>query len=582
MKTILLTAFLIFFLTPGKVLAGNYLPCGSSTGNTIVPNPDPNIFSRGFNVSVGASCEYLVPDMRFLYISRTGRGWRQSGTIQQVPAPGTRVVAASGGCIRQFIRVNFSVDFHYNNGTPINPRDDRYCSVDRIDSFLLEDKIAPVARSFSFTTSNTDFNPASLKANFISPSISDNCTPLSILQDNLQFVNDPRRPAQVGIRCGSTNTYRVSFRTSDACGRLSNWAIATIRFVDGIAPSPPTIISPSYFYTNNTCRSFISPSMLTAYSHDDYTPDAQIRYSYRIISPAHLRGDIPASGRWLNAAGACPVNGLVTLRVCAQDCSGNGNLHVGDNILDANCDFIQFNIRDTIRPILLSECGNTTVNLFANCTNTMPNLASTLSVTDNCSAVSIYQLPAPGSILNDGVGNELGLASGSPRSFTCTMDKEDDDYVDCTSSTGIFKSIPVSFILVDCDGNCTIQRNCIIVNLTNTINNMATGNTSYPLLKEAKTKWSSNESTLSINNQPNPFQDFTDIKIKGASSGKGILRFYTSEGRTLHHREVKPGEFTQRIQKQDLNTNGLVFYTYSYRDDITGEERIVWNKMLVY
>ena len=111
---------------------------------------------------------------------------------------------------------------------------------------------------------------------------------------------------------------------------------------------------------------------------------------------------------------------------------------------------------------------------------------------------------------------------------------------------------------------------------------MSTGNTSYPLLKEEKTKWSSNESTLSINNQPNPFQDFTDIKIKGASSGKGILRFYTSEGRTLHHREVKPGEFTQRIQKQDLNTNGLVFYTYSYRDDITGEERIVWNKMLVY
>lgn len=558
------------------VFGGDYLPCGSSTGNRLTQN------TAGYVFPDIPPCGFRVPDLRSRWERTTGRGWRVYGSLKQIPAPGTLISRSGPACASGSFTVTISANFLYDNGTPVNPRDDRYCSVDAQDSYFWVDLQQPVARSISFTTSNTEFNASSLKANFTSASLSDNCTPLSVLQDNLQFAADPRRPDYAEIECGSTNTYRVSFRTRDACGRVSNWASATIRFVDVILPSRPTIISPSYFYTNNECRSYISQSMLSAYSHDDLTPDAQIRYSYRIISPAHLRGDIPATGRWLNAAGICPVNGLVTLRVCAQDCSGNGNLHVGDNILDSNCDFIQFNIRDTLRPVLLSECGNTTVNLFANCTNTMPNLASSLRTTDNCSAVSIYQLPAPGSILNDGVSHELGLASGAMRSFTCTMDKEDDDYVDCTGSTGIFKSIPVSFILVDCDGNCTVQRNCIILNLSNIINNVASAGSLN--LEHAEVEFNRNrpESKLSISNQPNPFEDFTEIRIAKGLSGKGILRFFTPEGRTLHTRMVGPDVFNHRIQKSDLNTRGLVFYTFTYRDETSREQRIVWNKMLVY
>lgn len=585
-KKYLIVVFLLCFSINGKLIAGNYLPCGTATGNALVPSTTPGLApGRSYNVSVGSSCDYLVPDMRIFWMSRTGRGWRQFGSIRQIPAPGTRVVLPSGGCANQTVQVTLTVDFYFNNGTPVNRRDDRYCSVDLTDRFFVEDKIHPVARGISISTSNPDFSPGALNTLFTASSFTDNCSPLSILQNNLEFVTDPRRPAIVEIRCGSTNTYRVSFRTRDVCGRYSNWAIAIVRFVDIILPAPPTIFSPSYFYTDSLCQAFISPSMLTVYSADDLTPTPQIRYSYRIISPAYLKGDIPASGRWLNASDACPVNGLVTLRVCAQDCSGNGNLHAGDDILDVNCDFVQFNMRDTLRPALLSECGNNTVELFANCTATMPNLASSLSVSDNCSAISIYQLPAPGSDLNEGISNDLGLAAGDPRPYSCEMDKEDDDVVDCTSSMGVFKSIPVSFILVDCDGNCTILRNCIIVNLTTTIS-IATDQ--KPGLKAANSsdhqRANRSEPGTRISNQPNPFFDFTDIRINTGHSGNGRMHFYTMDGRMILTRDldVYPGQHTLRIPKQELGSSGLFLYSFSYKDTLSGKEIKVWNKMLVY
>lgn len=561
------------FLIKLNVYGGDYLPCGSSTGNRLMQN------TAGYVFPTVPPCGFRVPDLRPRWDRITGRGWRIYGSLKQIPAPGTLISRSGPACASGSFTVTISANFIYDNGTPVNPRDDRYCSVDALDSYFWVDLESPRATNISFTTSNTDFSPSGLKTYFTT--LSDNCTPLSVLQDNLEFIADPRRPAYAEIRCGSTNTYRVLFRTRDACGRVSNWATATIRFVDVIPPSRPVIIVPSYFYTNTICQSFISPSMITAYSHDDLSDAAEIRYSYRIIAPTHLRGDIPLAGRWLNASAACPVNGLVTLRVCSQDCSGNGNLHVGDDVLDVNCDYVKFNLRDTIKPMLRSDCGNITQELLANCNNTMPNLAASLTVSDNCSAISVYQLPAPGSLLNDGVSHAPGLASGAPRSFTCTLANEDDDFVDCTSSMGIFKSIPVSFILVDCDGNCTLLPNCIIVNLSTTTSPVA-GITGGPLLADVKPKWSRPESALSLSNQPNPFHDFTDIRITGQPSGTGILRFFTPEGRTLHLRNVNPGELIQRIQKQDLNTQGLVFYTYSYRDDLTGEQKKIWNKMLVY
>ena len=49
----------------------------------------------------------------------------------------------------------------------------------------------------------------------------------------------------------------------------------------------------------------------------------------------------------------------------------------------------------------------------------MPNLSGILSRFDGCSDVSIYQLPPPGSILNNGEPKNMDLARGVARSFEC-------------------------------------------------------------------------------------------------------------------------------------------------------------------
>ena len=93
-------------------------------------------------------------------------------------------------------------------------------------------------------------------------------------------------------------------------------------------------------------------------------------------------------------------------------------MHLKDNGLSSNCNYLDVILKDTLAPRIRSGCGKI-VTLFANCTAVMPNLASTLSIAENCSAISIYQLPKPGNILNDGVENYPGLASGVERIFTC-------------------------------------------------------------------------------------------------------------------------------------------------------------------
>lgn len=598
MKTIFLTTLMMIYFSPGiELLAGNYLPCGASTGNAIIPNPDPDILSRGFNVSVGAGCEYRVPDMRFLYISRTGRGWRQLGSITQVPAPGTRVVAASGGCIRQFIRVVFSADFHFNNGTPVNPRDDRYCSVDRIDSFLLEDKIPPVARSISITTGNPTFTATALKSLFTAASITDNCSSLATLQNNLELVTDPRRPTMVEIRCGASNTYRVSFRTRDACGNYSNWAIATVTFRDNLAPVYVGEAFPYYFLDLN-CRTKITPTAgdvsLPGYFKvrftDDYTPEANIRLSYRILSPSAHRGNIPTTGIWINRSGYCPASVDLVVRVCAQDCFGNGNLY-SDSDSEAgvglNCRLITLKLMDTTRPQLISLCDTTDLPSNLSCQATMPNLTTSLAWADGCTSLSnlsIYQFPAPGSILNDGVDNEIGLARGPARTYTCSIQKPADPAVAC-GSTGDYKTlqyIPVHFIVVDCDGNCRVIEGCQYINLYKTPG----ASPSHGFYASPLSFKSTNQEKLkssSMYNVPNPFHDFTDIQLSGLAKGTATLQFYFPDGRTLMSRKLalNSGQNVERIYTQDFDTKGLIFYSLEYIDFTTGQIQRIYNKMVI-
>lgn len=603
-KQYLIGLLILCFSVNGKLTAGNYLPCGSATGNSLVPSTTPDLpLGRTYNVSVGSSCDYFVPDMRIFWMSRTGRGWRQFGSIRQIPAPGTRVVLPPGGCANQTVQVTLTVDFHFNNGTLVNPRDDRYCSVDLVDRFIVEDKLPPVARSVSISTTNPDFSAGALKSLFTASAFTDNCTPLATLQNNLELVTDPRRPAIVDIRCGSTNTYRVSFRTRDACGNYSNWAIATITFRDGQAPVFGGVLA-GLFRLDDECMIRIKPGFLplpggvevpnTFYVNfvDDNTASSALVHSFRIISPAALAGEIPMDGRVISRAGFCPASIDLTVRVCAQDCFGNGSLYLGSNSeagVGINCTLLTLSLVDTRRPRWLELCGDTLdVASDPFCQGVMPNLVPDLTWLDGCttsSDLTVYQYPAPGSILNDGLDNDVGLGQGIPRSYNCVVSKPSDPVVAC-GSTGDLKTlklIAVHFIIIDCDGNCHSIEGCRTINLIKSPGAMdpLMAREQRSLLSAGKTT-KAETSLILLTNVPNPFRDFTDIRISGVGEGPGILHFYSSEGRILYSKKIDAlNSPSIRIQRKDLQIEGLVFYRLEYTDPRTGRLRTLVNKLLI-
>ena len=72
--------------------------------------------------------------------------------------------------------------------------------------------------------------------------------------------------------------------------------------------------------------------------------------SYRVIYPLSLSGPIPTTGITLHAGGLCPPDNVIKVRVCVQDCSGNGDLRTFDNGVSANCNTYSIILKDITVP----------------------------------------------------------------------------------------------------------------------------------------------------------------------------------------------------------------------------------------
>jgi len=576
MKSI--TLIIILVLITKAHLYGDPTPaCGTTTGNSIVRRID-----RVVDVALSLECYYTVPDLRTSWMRRTGKGWRTLGSLRQIPVQGTRVSIKPGLCPNQYISVIISADFINNNGTPLILSDDRYCSMSVADSFRIFDNTPPPIRNISFNISDVTFSGGDLSPLLRSEFyLSDNCS--SFL--SVDLLSEEASP-EFSIDCRSKTIFNVFFRLTDGCSNHSRWALVTIHYVDVLPPTGPSIFGPSMFVLNSDCRVRISPEEFFTSSSDDWTPPSSIRYSYRVISPSRYRGNIPPGGRWLDADGSCPANDVVQVRVCAQDCFGNGDLHLSDDVVGINCNYLYVRLKDTLAPQLVSGCG-ATVNILANCTAVMPNLAPTLITFENCSDVTIYQLPKPGTLLNDGVSNSLGVALGTERSFSCGLPDEADPIIDCKSSSGVFKSISVSFVLIDCDGNCTVKQNCITLNLSAGAGLASAqglfSNSAHPGSTNPRNT-DHHIAVMEMVNQPNPFYDYTSIKINASNPGTGILHFYTASGQQLLSRTIKinTGVNSIKINKNELGMEGLVFYSLTISKDGSGQQKVLWNKMMVF
>jgi len=459
-------SILLFF----SILSSMYIwadsPCGSSTGNVFRRTAIGG--SRTSNiiyVSLDENCAWIVNNLNSFYQAYTTRAGWVLDSVSQSPRVGTTIFPLyTGSCITAKRVIRMTAHFRDNRLTR-NRGDDRFCQMELVDTAILQDKMDPIARTVSISTASTSLTPGSLKHHFGSGVISDNCSPLLVLQNNLEFAASPPFPSEAYPDCDRKTRYTIRYRTRDLCGNISNWAVANISLRDTISPKVRTIVGPSTIILDNSCAATIQRSQFEVYGVDDYTAPDDLVYSYRVIAPAFLAGNIPNTGKAINAIGICTPDNLIRVRVCAQDCFGNGDLHLSDNAVTRNCEFLTIRLKDTIKPVLDALLSISTVGVSpTTCTAVMPNLAFSISGDfvrgfDNCGETSMYQLPAPGSILNDGNASVPGLIIGIPRPYDCEFLKEPDDMVDCATVNGpIVKSVDVSFLLVDCHGNCSYLR----------------------------------------------------------------------------------------------------------------------------
>ena len=542
------------------ILSNLYLwaesPCGSSTGNVFRrTGAGGTRTSNIINVSLDENCAWVVSNLSSLYQAYTTRAGWVLDSLSQSPGVGSTILPLyTGSCVMAKRVIRMTAYFRDNRLTR-NRADDRFCQMVLVDTAILQDKLDPIARTVSISTASTSLTPGSLKHHFGSAVLSDNCSPLSVLQNNLEFAAIPSFPSEAIPSCDRKTRYTIRYRTRDLCGNISNWAVAIITLRDTISPRVLTMLGPNEIILNNSCATTIQRSQFEVYGVDDYTPSDEIIFSYRVIGPASLAGNIPNTGKLINASGLCAPDNQIRIRVCAQDCFGNGNLHLSDNLLTPNCEYITIALRDTIKPTLTGTIPTQLIPISTvTCTAEMPNLASTLAGYDNCSDVSIYQLPAPGSILNDGNPSAPGLARGISRTYTCEFLKEPDDAVDCATVNGsIIKSVDVSFLVVDCHGNCSIRSFPGLVQLYK-------ATTSDIKIPKPFSKFTTATGLL---NFPNPFNVSTLIRVENDEENTGDLTFYSMHGQLLgkKHIQLNKGVTNISIDKNELNNySGIIIY----------------------
>lgn len=581
-NSFILSLFLLFLIATAGWAES---PCGTSTGNSFVRlgwGPGTTRIGGKIQAAVDNNCGLILPDFRgFLRASVSRLYWRVD-SVKQFPAPGTSfLLLASSGCPEATEYIKYTAYFRNTRGTA-NPRDDQFCEMRLQDTMYLVDKTSPTARAISITSTDLRFEPGRLKHHFGSSVIGDNCTSLINLQNSLEFASEPySRPLDVPIYCEEVrNTYRVRYRVKDNCGNHSDWALATIRFKDTTAPRVLTLASPSSYFLDSSCSFTIRRSLLTVYGADDWITGDRLRYSYRIIHPASLAGNIPVAGRRINALGMCPPDNRISIRVCAQDCEGNGDLHLSDNGMSANCNSVFVSLEDTIRPRISGPLGPIalTISDVNSCTVAMPNLAHLLSGYDECSDVSIYQQPAPGSILNNGEPKGMALARGIPRLFDCGTDKINDVHINCTGN-GPLKSYTVSFFIVDCHGNCSIKTYPSALTLFSPISGLVVSNEKSA--SRVGTLSSIHSEGLSMDNYPNPFGEITTIQIHTTEPMAGMLQFYNIQGQKINQKPLylQKGMNTTNIIKSELGT-GMIWYRYEGHTP-TNQRVVLNNKMMI-
>ncbi|MBK9270565.1 MAG: HYR domain-containing protein [Saprospiraceae bacterium] len=371
------------------------------------------------NVNLGILCGFLTPSVTIQHdwqVAASCLGWTRVGLLRPIQVPPALTpftLPSSGFCPDSYIQVNLIA--LYVRANPAPPPALQFCTITNVDSFFVEDQFNPILALPGSVILDVDSLCTVSLANLVGwmggGTVADNCTDDATLLANM-FVTAGFPVPDLACPTSPNAGTPVTFQTMDACGNLSNTDVVLVQLRD---VTEPTITCPP-----NDTRAF---DAVCAYTVEDFTalatPDdacgAPYTLSQRVLSVTN-----PAAGPFPNntfptITGGCDGPRVITIRICAQDCFGNGVLDPAPaGPLPGNCCTFEITVSDQTDPIPGICPPQTDVNVDAGCTANVPDLRNSSIFLDNCQVVDPDNIGMYADLDGDGIHETELFAPGTP------------------------------------------------------------------------------------------------------------------------------------------------------------------------
>ncbi|MBK8956119.1 MAG: HYR domain-containing protein [Saprospiraceae bacterium] len=350
--------------------------------------------------TLNGACNATVPDL----IGAPGRwsvttnpGWVLI-SYDQAPLAGTLLnLPRTSTCADADITVQIVAVYFYL-GDPLDPADNILCSIIGNDIFRIQDTEDPTVDNPINRTidviAGCQVTEAMIRATLGNGVVDDNCTDDATLLANITISGAP-----LTLTCPtSPQTLPVTYQTTDACGNVSNLGTINVTLRDLTAPVPTCV--PDQARNWNAVCQYTVEDFRPFISSMDICGGPGYTYSQRVIAPI-----IAPNNTFPTVTGAgCPSNRTLTIRICAQDCFGNGPLNPGgaSPTMPPNCCTFLINITDNTPPVAQPANCPAPVLLTADaaCMVTIPDFRNSSLFADNCDPIidptDIIQDPPPG------------------------------------------------------------------------------------------------------------------------------------------------------------------------------------------
>ncbi|MBP9210949.1 MAG: hypothetical protein KBF37_11585, partial [Saprospiraceae bacterium] len=416
---------LVLILATNNLAQAQIPACAPGSGNTLSGPVGPPL-TAGLN----AGCNAVIPNVlpRWTAAANVPGGWVLI-TVEQAPLAGTLIdLPRSSSCPGDVIDINVVAVFFYL-GVLTDPSDDILCSITDIDEFTIVDGTPPTIAPGDVTLQagpGCTVTAADIIATITNAEVNDNCTDDATLRANV--VITAGLPAV--LTCPTNNdVFPITVTTEDACGNISAPATFNVTLEDTRRPIP-TCPADQTRYFNAFCQYTVEDFRPLVTAVDDC--GAPFTLSQRVIAPVPF----PNNTFPIITGGGCPSLRTVIVRICAQDCFGNGNLNPPLTSSPPNCCTFAVAVYDNTDPT--PEPGDCPAPVLlttdANCEVIIPDFRTSGLFSDNCDPLldptTITQTPPPGPF--------------------------DASAVVCPP----LASLDVSFSFTDCNGNGPVELVC--------------------------------------------------------------------------------------------------------------------------